>query len=125
MEGNGFDRTAITETDEKILTAATAEPRSTSNIGQERRKYIEDVDDLDLYMKIYPEVKRRRDEAERQVKLVEAEIKRREDLRFFAPGTKSFVAKIFNSIRLLMRSVSFRILADRHGFKVYCKSRSI
>ena len=73
-----------------------------------RRKYIEDVDDLDLYMKIYPEVTRRRDEAERQVKLVEAEMKRREDLKFFPAGTTSFCARLALRFRLRMRSAILR-----------------
>jgi hypothetical protein len=105
MEGNGFDRRPTTDNEEKVLAPEAGALASAANAAEKRKKYIEDVDDLDLYMKIYPEVKRRRDEAERQVKLVEAEIKRREHLRFFASGQKSLAARILHNIRSPKRSV--------------------
>ncbi len=109
MKGDGFDQRAVTGTDRQNLTAPAGEPRSTPHPAKERRKYIEDVDDLDLYMKIYPEVKRRRDEAERQVKLVEAEMKRREDLKFFSAQTTSSCARMSLKLRLWTRSLVLRI----------------
>lgn len=101
MQGNALDRQV--ETGAAPETTGLANAPASENEG---KRYIEDLDDLDLYMKVYPEVKRRRDEAERQVKLVEAEIKRREDLRFFASGSKSWVAQIVHKIRSLQRSLS-------------------
>lgn len=109
MEGNGFDRRAVTDTDQENSTPpAAGGPQSTPQVTEECRKYIEDVDDLDLYMRIYPEAKRRRDEAERQVKLVEAEMKRREDVQFFPAGTTSFCARTALRFRLWMRRVVLR-----------------
>ncbi len=46
------------------------------------RKVIEEVDDLDLYMKVYPQAKRRLEVAQQQLALVEAEMERREALRY-------------------------------------------
>lgn len=86
------------------VDGAAASSLHNGDVAEERRKYIEDVDDLDLYMKIYPEVKRRRDEAERQVQLVEAEIKRREELRFFAAGRRTFCSEIVRKFRSVLRA---------------------
>ena len=106
MEADGFDR-AFSNGDgsEDSNAGTTANSLRIARVAEERRKYIEDVDDLDLYMKIYPEVKRRRDEAERQVQLVEAEIKRREQLRFFAGRKKTFYSELLHTLRSFMRSI--------------------
>ena len=104
MRADGFLRASGNGNgSEELGTGAAAKSVRSGDIAEERRRYIEDVDDLDLYMKIYPEVKRRRSEAERQVRLVEAEIKRREELRFFAGGRKTFYSKILRKFRSVLR----------------------
>jgi hypothetical protein len=106
MEANGFDRAFSNGAGtEELDTGTTTQSLRPAAIAEERKKYIEDVDDLDLYMKIYPEVKRRRDEAQRRVQLVEAEIKRREELRFFAAGRRSFYSNIAHRFRSFIRSM--------------------
>ncbi len=117
MKPDRFDPRAASKKHREIFTPAPAQPPSGSHGAKQQRQYIEDVDDLDLYMKIYPEVKRRREEAERQVRLVEAEIKRREDLKFVPTGSslvlRQRLLKLCSLMQSVVRNFNFPVSAKR------------